>query len=127
MIQLRQSSWVPAAERGKHCLFGNLICLRRVLQIRRDRITATATGSRSATRTAAGLHAQRGLSILLFNHFLDVCGAHELSLFTKSNDLFGIDGLGSSAALRVQELKQLLKCVRIGGVSEKRALALHAD
>src|ERR1700722_14079234 len=49
----------------------------------------------------------------------------ELSLFAKSNDLFGLDGLVSSAALRVQELKQLLKCLCVGGVSEERALTLH--
>ena len=69
----------------------------------------------------------RDRSILLFNHFLNVCGAHELSLFAKSNDLFWLDGLVSSAALRVQELKQLLKCVRVGGVSEERAFALNAN
>src|ERR1700733_15566446 len=51
----------------------------------------------------------------------------ELSLFAKSNDLFGLDGLVSSAALRVQELKQLLKCLCVGGVSEERALTLNAD
>jgi hypothetical protein len=93
----------------------------------KHRITAPATGSRSTTRTAASRHAQRGLSILLFNNFLDVCGAHELSLFTESNDEFGLDGLVSSAALRVQELKQLLKCVGVRGIAEESAFALNAD
>ena len=41
--------------------------------------------------------------------------------------LFGVDGLVSSAALRVQELKQLLKCIGAGGVSEEHAFALNPD
>jgi len=49
------------------------------------------------------------------------------SLFAETNDLFGLDGLVSSAALRAQELKQFLKRIRVGGVSEERAFAPNAD
>ena len=46
-----------------------------------------------------------------------------LLLFTKLDDILGFYRLISSAAFRVQELQQLLERFRIGGVSQKRALA----
>jgi hypothetical protein len=70
------------------------------------------------TRSAA-------LPYFSLDYFLDVWRAHELSLFADANNLFELDGLISSTALRVQELKKFLKCVRVGGVSEECALTLH--
>jgi hypothetical protein len=51
--QLREGRWVPASERGQHRLFGNLLGLRLVVEIRGDRIAGKSAGRRHSAATAA--------------------------------------------------------------------------
>ena len=80
-IELSQSCGIPASQRRKKSLFGNLPSLSGIVQIGRDRITASAPAAGSGGGTATGgsaptLHPQGCLSVFFFHHFLDVCVAH---------------------------------------------------
>ena len=109
-IQIRQCGRVAAAERSQHRFLGNLPRLRRVVQVRGDRIAREFAGRRSsAATTAAALvgNAQGRLSVFFFYDFLDidiaiddidVCIGHDrfsyLQSWTRSR--------GFSALFRVQ-------------------------
>ncbi len=84
-IQLSQCSWVAAAERGQHGVFGDFSGLDRVIEIRSNGVASGAIGpSCPAAGTAAGLHPQRCLAVFFFDHILNACVAHGITPIYKS-------------------------------------------
>ena len=71
-VELGQRGRIAAAERSQHGLFRNLAGLAGVVEIRGDRIDATARAwGRAAAGASAGRDAQRRLAVFLSDDFFD--------------------------------------------------------
>ena len=82
-VQVRERGWIPAAERGQHGFFRNLLRLRLVIKVGRDGIIASSAGRGSATRTSTAIHAQCGLSVFLLHDFFNIGLAHGITPIRK--------------------------------------------
>src|SRR5271157_5508486 len=137
-VELSQRRRIAASQRGLQRVLGNLAGLGRIVEIGRDGIATTLYRGGSATTagapgerrlcarwgggTAAGVHAQCRLSVLFFDHFLNI-SAHRVLLLAERNNLFGLDGFVAGATLGIKKAEQLLQRLGVGGVPEESSVA----
>ena len=87
----------------------------------------------AAAGTSAAAHPQGRLSVLLFDDFFDVdvdmvlIAIHAVLYLPKFERSLRLHSLVARAAFGIEELKQPLKRVSVGGVAKKRALSLHTN